>query len=109
MGIALERARLYDALQVQRIQEQATLLDLSQQLLSRRDLDDLMAFIVSEVRALLKADAVAVLLHGNNPDTLIFRAAAGCSGGNAFPLEICKFGDAITGKRDNMQRLLIET
>lgn len=77
MGIALERARLYDALQVQRIQEQATLLDLSQQLLSRRDLDDLMAFIVSEVRALLKADAVAVLLHGNNPDTLIFRAAAG--------------------------------
>jgi len=77
MGIALERARLYDALQVQRIQEQATLLDLSQQLLSRRDLDDLMAFIVSEVRALLKADAVAVLLHGNNPDTLMFRAAAG--------------------------------
>lgn len=77
MGIALERARLFDALQVQRIQEQATLLDLSQQLLSRRDLDDLMGFIVDEVRALLKADACAVLLLGDDPDTLTFRAASG--------------------------------
>ena len=77
MGIALERARLYDTLEVQRIHEQATLLDLSQQLLSRRDLDDLMAFIVEEVRTLLKADACAVLLTGDDPDTLYFRAASG--------------------------------
>lgn len=79
MGIALERARLFDALQEQRIHEQATLLDLSQQLLSRRDLDDLLAFLVDEVRGLLAADACAVLLTGNEPDTLYFHAASGWS------------------------------
>ena len=77
MGIALERARLFDALQEQRIHEQAALLDLSQQLLSRRDLDDLMAFIVEEVRSQLKAEACAVLLTGPDPDYLYFRAASG--------------------------------
>jgi sigma-B regulation protein RsbU (phosphoserine phosphatase) len=77
MGIALERARLYDALQIQRIHEQAALLDLSQQLLSRRDLDDLMAFLVDKVRSLLEADACAVLLTGPDPDYLYFRAASG--------------------------------
>ncbi len=80
MGIALERARLFDALQEQRIHEQATLLDLSQQLLSRRDLDDLIAFLVGEVRTLLSADACAVLLTGDEPDTLYFQAAAGWLG-----------------------------
>uniref|UniRef100_UPI0035B396B9 GAF domain-containing protein n=1 Tax=Promineifilum sp. TaxID=2664178 RepID=UPI0035B396B9 len=81
MGIALERARLFEALQIQRIHEQATLLDLSQQLLSRRDLDDLMNFLVDEVRELLKADACAVLLTDeNDPDYLIFRAASGWHG-----------------------------
>ena len=80
MGIALERARLFDALQEQRIHEQATLLDLSQQLLARRDLDDLMNYLVDEVRGLLQADACAVLLTGDEPDTLYFRAAAGWSG-----------------------------
>lgn len=80
MGTALERARLYDALQDQRIHEQAALLDLSQQLLSRRDLDDLMAYIVEEVRTQLNADACAVLLTGTDPDVLIFRAASGWRG-----------------------------
>jgi len=81
MGIALERARLFDALQIQRIHEQATLLDLSQQLLSRRDLDDLMNFLVDEVRELLKADACAVLLTDeNDPNHLVFRAASGWYG-----------------------------
>ena len=80
MGIALERARLFDALQEQRIHEQATLLDLSQQLLARRDLDDLMSYLVDEVRGLLGADACAVLLTGDEPDTLYFRAASGWSG-----------------------------
>ena len=87
MGVALERARLYEALEVQRIHEQAALLDLSQQLLSRRDLDDLMAFIVEEVRVQLSADACAVLLTGPDPDFLYFRAAAGWLGdpvGNGY-------------------------
>ena len=80
MGIAIERARLYDLLQDQRLHEQAALLELSQQLLGRRDLDDLMAFIVEEVRKQLSADACAILLTGPDPDFLYFRAAAGWSG-----------------------------
>lgn len=89
MGTALERARLYDALQDQRIQEQAALLDLSQQLLGRRDLDDLLAYIVEEVRTQLNADACAVLLTGDDPDHLYFRAASGWHGdpvGSDFPV-----------------------
>lgn len=77
IGIALERARLFDALQEQRIHEQAALLDLSQQLLSRRDLDDLLGFIVEEVREQVQADASSVMLTGPDPDFLYFRAASG--------------------------------
>lgn len=77
MGTALERAQLFDAMQEQRIHEQAALLDISQQLLSRHDLDDLMHYIVEEVRNLISADACAVLLTGPDPDYLYFRAASG--------------------------------
>jgi sigma-B regulation protein RsbU (phosphoserine phosphatase) len=110
MGIALERARLFDALQEQRIHEQAALLDLSQQLLSRRDLDDLMAFIVEEVRRQLAADACAILLTGDDPDHLYFRAAAGWLGdpvGSHYPVP----ADESTGSGQVMrsqQALLIE-
>ena len=79
MGVALERALLFDTLQEQRIHEQAALLDLSQQLLSRRDLDDLLTFIVDAVRTQSKADACAVLLTGPDDDYLYFRAASGWS------------------------------
>ncbi len=87
MGTALERARLYDSLQMQRIHEQAVLLELSQQLLLRHDLGDLLDFIVEEVRAQLDADACAVLLPGSDPDHLYFRAASGWHSdpvGNAY-------------------------
>lgn len=50
MGIALERARLFNLLKEQRIHEQAALLDLSNQLLSRLDLDEVMGYLVEEVR-----------------------------------------------------------
>jgi serine phosphatase RsbU (regulator of sigma subunit) len=77
IGVALERARLYDLLREQRILEQATLLDLSNQLLGRRDMDDLITFLVEETRRLLRADACALLLPGDEPDVLRFRAASG--------------------------------
>ncbi len=79
IGVALERALLFDTLQEQRIHEQAALLDLSQQLLSRRDLDDLMTFIVDAVRTQSKADACAVLLTQPDDNYLYFRAASGWS------------------------------
>ena len=77
MGIALERAQLFDLLQEQRIHEQAALLHVSSELLSRRDPDDLMNYLVTEVRQLLNVDACALLLPGENADFLEFRAAAG--------------------------------
>lgn len=87
MGVALERTQLFDAMQERRIHEQAALLDISQQLLSRRDLDDLMLYIVEEVRTQLSAEACAVLLTGQDPDFLYFRAASGWYGdpvGNGY-------------------------
>lgn len=77
MGIALERARLFDLLRAQRIHEQATLLDLSNQLLARRDMADLMAFLVEETKRLLQADACALLLPDGQPGILAFRASSG--------------------------------
>jgi sigma-B regulation protein RsbU (phosphoserine phosphatase) len=77
MGVALERARLFDLLQEQRIHEQAALLEFSNQLLSRLDLGDLMAYLVEEVRQMLHADACALLLPGETADRLDFRAASG--------------------------------
>jgi serine phosphatase RsbU (regulator of sigma subunit) len=77
MGIALERARLFDLLRAQRIREQATLLDLSNQLLARRNMADLMAFLVEETKRLLRADACALLLPTAQPGLLAFRASSG--------------------------------
>jgi sigma-B regulation protein RsbU (phosphoserine phosphatase) len=77
MGIALERARLFDMLREQRIHEQAALLDFSNQLLSRLGLDDLMQYLVEKARQLLEADACALLLPDEEPDYLAFAAASG--------------------------------
>jgi sigma-B regulation protein RsbU (phosphoserine phosphatase) len=77
MGIALERASLFDLVQEQRIHEQAALLDLSNQLLSRRELNDLMDYIVNEVRTLLRADACSLVMPDEDLQTLRFCAASG--------------------------------
>lgn len=77
MGIALERAQLYDQLRAQRTLEQESLIEFSQQLLSRRNLADLMHYLVQEIRAVLGADACALLLPSTDADSLEFRAASG--------------------------------
>jgi len=77
MGIALDRAQLFDMLKEQRIHEQAALLDLSNQLLSRLDPDELMGYLVEEVQDLLEADACTLLLPDEEPTYLAFRAACG--------------------------------
>lgn len=77
MGAALERARLFDLLQERRIHEQAALLDFSNQLLSRPNLDDLLAYLVEEVCHLLQADACAIVLPLPDSDDLAFYAASG--------------------------------
>lgn len=78
VGVALERAKLYDLLQEQRLQEQAMLLNFTNQLLSRLNLDDLINFLVDEVRALLGVDAAALLLPDEeDAGYLRFRATSG--------------------------------
>ncbi|MCI0576572.1 MAG: SpoIIE family protein phosphatase [Chloroflexi bacterium] len=77
MSIALERARLFDIIRERRIHEQAALLDFSNQLLGRHDLDDLMNYLVQEIKELLQVDACALLLRDENPEYLVFRAATG--------------------------------
>jgi serine phosphatase RsbU (regulator of sigma subunit) len=77
MGIALERARLFDVLKQQRWQEQEALLSLSRRLLSHLDLDDLISHMVEDVRYLLSADACALLLPAEEPGFLEFSATTG--------------------------------
>lgn len=77
IGVALERAQLYDLVQERRVQEQAALLDFSSHLLSRPGLDDLLDFLVEEVRRMFQADACALLLPGDDPAFLEFQAASG--------------------------------
>jgi sigma-B regulation protein RsbU (phosphoserine phosphatase) len=77
MGIALERARLFDVLQERHLHEETALLHFSNQLLSRLDVDGLMDYLVDNVRELLDADACALLLPGGEPGSLEFRAASG--------------------------------
>lgn len=77
IGVALERARLFDLTQERRIGEQAALLDFSNQLLSRLDLDELLDYLVKRVGRVLQADACALLLPDTEPGVLDFRAASG--------------------------------
>lgn len=77
MGIALERAKFFDMLKEQRIHEQATLLELSNQLLSRLDRGELTNYLVEEVRSLMEADACTLVLPDEEPEYLAFRAASG--------------------------------
>jgi serine phosphatase RsbU (regulator of sigma subunit) len=77
MGIALERARLYDLLQEQRVEEQAALLEFSNQLLSRPVASELLDTMLRELRRLLHVDAAALVTPGDGGDGLVFRAASG--------------------------------
>jgi sigma-B regulation protein RsbU (phosphoserine phosphatase) len=77
MGIAIERARLFDLLREKRVNEQTALLELSSQLLSRLNFEDLSDFLVSEVRRLLDCDACAIFLPNDSNDWLYFVAASG--------------------------------
>lgn len=77
IGIALERARLFELVRERRLHEQAALLDLSNQLLSQSNLDDLICCLVEEVQRLLQADGCALLLPDEKSDSLAFYAASG--------------------------------
>lgn len=77
IGVTLERARLFDLLRERRIHEQAALLDLTNQLLGRRNLDDLMQYLVEAVATSLGVDAASLLLLDDKEEHLVFQAATG--------------------------------
>jgi sigma-B regulation protein RsbU (phosphoserine phosphatase) len=77
IGVALERAQLYDNLREQRVRELAVLLELSNQLLSRPQLGELNSYLVQAVHQLLAIDACALLLPDPARGQLVFRAAVG--------------------------------
>jgi sigma-B regulation protein RsbU (phosphoserine phosphatase) len=91
IGVALERAQLYDMLRERRIREQATLLDLSNKLLNRLTPDELADDLLSHVHTVLGNDAGALLLPNGDNLSLRFVAARGwhtdpAAAGHTVPL-----------------------
>lgn len=85
IGIALERAQLFDLVKEQRHSEQAVLLVFSKQLLSGFGQEALTALLVNEATGLLGADACSLLLVDEQDDDLEFVAA---NGWNANPVDL---------------------
>jgi serine phosphatase RsbU (regulator of sigma subunit) len=77
MGVALERARLFDLQLERRVNEQAVLLEFSNQLLGQLRFEDLVGYLASAVKELLHTDACALLLPSEAPGELEFTAAVG--------------------------------
>jgi len=70
MGAALERARLYTLLRERRINEQRILLNFSNQLLKRLDLNELLNYLALEVPRLMDVKGCAIVLHNPQADGL---------------------------------------
>ena len=93
MGVAIERAQLFELVQHQRIHEQAALLSLSSMLLeSGLDLEALICQVTQQIQTLLQVDACALLLPGDDPAWLSFWASSGwyddpVSGGRRIPAD----------------------
>ncbi len=77
MGVALERAQLYDLLQERHVHQEQALLHFSSHLLDHLDLDDLIGYLVEQVRQILYADACALLLPSDEQGFLEFRSSKG--------------------------------
>ena len=79
MGVALERANLYELINERRILEQQTLLELSNQLLFTLDLGELVVHLVSEIPHLLSSDASSLWFFDDKGETLQLYASFGWS------------------------------
>ncbi len=77
IGIALERAQLFDLVRERHINEQAVMLVFSNQLLSGLGREDLTKMLVNEMTSLLHADACSLLLVDDGKSRLDFVAANG--------------------------------
>jgi PAS domain S-box-containing protein len=77
IGVAVENARLYEQVKVQRVEEQATLLRLSQDFLAIADIQEVMARAVNTAAASLGVEFCSLLLPDDGGQRLVLRAAYG--------------------------------
>ncbi len=77
IGVAVERAQLFDLVKERHVEEQAVLLVFSNQLLSGRGQGELTQLLVGEVVSLLHADACSLLLADDENEVLEFVASSG--------------------------------
>ncbi len=77
LGTAIARARLYDQVKVRRVQEQAALLNLSQELLVAEALESALQRLARVGARLLEADAVAFIEADEPAGRALLRAAHG--------------------------------
>jgi sigma-B regulation protein RsbU (phosphoserine phosphatase) len=104
IGVALERARLYDLLHEQRAHEQKALLALTDQILSRLDLQELAVRLVEAVPGAVGADACALLLLDETREHLLFQATHGwhhdpCETVQQFEVRGCGLGEVLRVQR----------
>ncbi|MCH7676925.1 SpoIIE family protein phosphatase [candidate division KSB1 bacterium] len=69
MGVAVERARIFEQTRDQRIQEQAALLTLSNALLNTQNLEAILGQVVKVTAEIFAADVCALMLHEANGGT----------------------------------------
>ncbi len=72
-----EESRLLEVAQARHARELSALLEFSNRLLGHHSVDSLMRHLVEEVRRLLRADAVSILLPDPATGRIVFRAASG--------------------------------
>jgi serine phosphatase RsbU (regulator of sigma subunit) len=77
IAIALERTRSFDLLRQRRINEQQALLNLTNQLLTRSDLGELISYLMEQMPTLLDTDACVLLLPDETCQSLNIYAADG--------------------------------
>ena len=111
IGIALERAHLYDLLREQHIQEHASLVEFSNRMLMWQQPSELLNFVVEEMVRLLHVDAAALIMPGEAGAPLYFRAATGWRStpeGKALPIVSDEFNIFTTAMRSQQPFLINE-
>ncbi|MEK7808983.1 MAG: GAF domain-containing protein [Chloroflexota bacterium] len=77
IGVAIERARLHEQVKTQRIEEQAALLKLSQDLIGLLDIDAILDQAAGTTQTIFRADLVSLMFPDSRDENLILRGGRG--------------------------------
>lgn len=97
IAVATENARLYGLMKSRRIQEQATLLALSQDLLTTINPDEILAHISQTARELVSADFVGIFLFDPRQQVLTLNACLGHCCALLKEIEVGHADDTVLG------------